>query len=115
VPVVRVAERQAVETMSTAGRGRHRERQVAERLRSEGWVVLKGTSFGVCDLAAMRAGDTPLLVEVKANQGSPYMNFRGEEREVLALEARRAGARAVLAWWPPRRPLRLIPSSEWPS
>jgi Holliday junction resolvase len=88
---------------------------VAEHLRSEGWVVLKGTSFGVCDLAAMRDGDRPLLVEVKSDVNGPYQNFRGPQREVLVLEAARAGARAVLAYWPPRKPLRLIPSSEWPS
>ena len=100
--------------MSTAQRGRDRERKVAEHLRSEGWSVLKGTSYGICDLAALRAGDKPLLIEVKANAGSPFMNFRGPDREVLALEAERAGARAVLAHWPPRKPLRLIPSAEWP-
>lgn len=77
--------------------------------------MLKGTSFGVCDLAAMRAGDTPMLIEVKGNHGSPYMNFRGPDREVMALEAERAGARAVLAFWAPRKQLQLIPSSEWPS
>jgi Holliday junction resolvase len=104
---------QHVKNASQAGRAR--ERKVAEHLRREGWVVLKGTSFGVCDLAALRAGDMPMLIEVKANSGSPFMNFRGVDREVMQLEADRAGARAVLAHWPPRRPLRLIPSSEWPS
>lgn len=101
--------------MSTAQRGRKRERMVAEHLRSEGWRVLKGTSYGICDLAALRAGDTPMFIEVKANAGSPYMNFRGTARETLVLEAEGAGARAVLAHWAPRRPLRLIPSSEWPA
>ena len=43
--------------MSTAQTGRARERQVAEHLRSTGHVVLKGTSFGICDLAAFRAGE----------------------------------------------------------
>jgi Holliday junction resolvase len=101
--------------MSTAQRGRQRERQVAEKLRSEGWVVLKGTSYGVCDLAAMRAGDKPMLIEVKATTDGPYKNFSPAEREVMELEADRAGARAVLAWWAPRRQLKLIPSVEWPS
>jgi Holliday junction resolvase len=100
--------------VSTAHTGRARERKVAEHLRRQGWVVVKGTSFGVCDLAAMRKGDVPMLVEVKANAGSPYMNFRSPERCGLALEAELAGALAVLAHWPPRKPLRLIPSSEWP-
>lgn len=95
--------------------GRARERQVAEKLRGDGYVVLKGTTFGVCDLAAFRAGDTPMLIEVKSTAGGPYERFQPAEREVLELEARRAGARAVLAYWPPRKQLRLIPSSEWPS
>jgi Holliday junction resolvase len=102
-------------TKNTAQAGRARERKVAEHLRAQGYVVLKGTSFGVCDLAAMRAGDMPMLIEVKANSGSPFMNFRGTDRELVALEAERAGARAVLAHWPPRKQLRLIPSTEWPT
>lgn len=95
--------------------GRARERQVAEQLRSAGWVVLKGTTFGVCDLAAFRRGDMPMLIEVKSTSGGPYERFSPTDREVLALEAERGGARAVLAYWPPRKQLRLIPSSEWPT
>jgi Holliday junction resolvase len=97
-----------------AQRGRSRERKTAERLRDEGWVVLKGTSFGICDLAAMRDGDTPMLVEVKSTV-RPYHTFSPGERETLLLEAARAGARAVLAHWPPRGQLRFIPSTEWPT
>lgn len=97
-----------------AQRGRQRERQVAERLYSEGWVVLKGTSYGICDLTAMRDGDTPMLIEVKST-ARPYHTFSPAERETLRLEAARAGARAVLAHWPPRGQLRLIPSTEWPA
>ena len=100
---------------NNAQAGRARERKVAEHLRAQGYVVLKGTSFGTCDLAAMRAGDTPMLIEVKANAGSPFMNFRGADREIMILEAERAGARAVLAHWEPRGQLRLIPSTDWPS
>lgn len=95
--------------------GRARERQVMGHLAGEGWVCMKGTTYGVCDLVALRAGDTPMLVEVKSTSGGPYERFLPSQREVLALEARRAGARAVLAWWPPRKQLRLIPSEFWPS
>lgn len=95
--------------------GRSRERQVAERLRSEGWCVIRGTTYGVADLAALRAGETPMIVEVKSTAVSPYEHFGPAARETLALEAARAGARAVLAWWAPRKPLVLIPSSEWPT
>lgn len=100
--------------MSYAQRGRQRERQVAEKLRADGWVVLKGTSFGVCDLAAMRADDPPMLIEVKSTS-RPYERFQPAERAVMVQEAARAGATAVLAWWPPRRPMKLIPASEWPA
>jgi hypothetical protein len=56
-----------------------------------------------------------MLVEVKSDHRSPYENFRSLQRETLVCEAARAGARAVLAHWPPRGQLRLIPSSEWPT
>jgi hypothetical protein len=32
-------------------------------LRERGWTVPKATTFGTCDLAGMRDGDTPTLVE----------------------------------------------------
>ena len=94
--------------------GRQRERDVANHLRAEDWVVTKGTSYGVADLAAMRAGSVPMLIEVKSTVGGPYAEFGPEKRKSMVAEARRAGARAVLAWWPSRGPLRLIPSEEWP-
>jgi Holliday junction resolvase len=101
--------------MSTATRGRSRERQVAEHLRQEGYVVAKTTSYGTFDLVALRCGDTPQLIEVKSTARGPYADFGPLDREQLAGEADRAGARAVLAWWAPRKQLRLIPSTEWPT
>ncbi len=95
--------------------GRQRERQVADCLRADGWVVVKGTSFGTADLVALRAASTPMLVEVKSTTGGPYEHFRPADRRALALEAGRAGADAVLAWWPPRGKLRLIYSESWPA
>ena len=97
-----------------AQRGRQRERQVADHLRSEDWVVLKGTSFGICDLGAFKDGHRPMLVEVKSTR-NPYEHFRPPERASMIAEAARAGADAVLAWWPPRGKLRFIPSTEWPT
>jgi len=94
--------------------GRARERQVANRLRSDDWVCVKGTTFGVCDLVALRAGSTPRLIEVKSTAGGPYERFGPVERASLMAEARRAGAEAWLAWYPPRGQLRWIPSWEWP-
>jgi Holliday junction resolvase len=95
--------------------GRQRERQVAEKLREDGYVVLKGTTYGSCDLAAFKRGHVPMLIEVKSTADGPYKNFGPSERLALFADAHQAGARAVLAWWPPRRQMKLIPSSEWPS
>jgi Holliday junction resolvase len=94
--------------------GRQRERQVADKLRSEDWVVVKGTTYGTADLVALRVGSTPMLIEVKSTAGGPYKTFGPVDRASLLAEATRAGARAVLAWWPPRGQMRLIFSEEWP-
>ncbi len=94
--------------------GRARERQVANRLRSADWVVVKGTTYGVADLVALRAGQVPMMIEVKSTAGGPYERFPPSSRASMLAEAERAGAKAVLAWWPPRGELRFIPSSEWP-
>jgi Holliday junction resolvase len=98
-----------------AQRGRSRERAVADHMRERDWIVLKGTSFGVCDLAALKAGQRPRLIEVKSDVDGPYANFRKAQRAALVAVARLAGADALLAWWPPRGTLRFIPSTEWPT
>lgn len=95
--------------------GRARERQVADRLRDDDWVVLKGTTYGTCDLVALRSGSRPMLLEVKSTAQGAYEHFGPADRASLIAEAERAGADAVLAWWPPRGKLRLLHSSEWPS
>lgn len=95
--------------------GRARERQVAQRLRAKGWVVLKGTTYGVADLAALKLGEIPMLIEVKSTAGGPYERFQPADRDELSAAAFAAGASAVLAYWPPRGTLRLIPESEWPT
>lgn len=93
--------------MSAKSRGSARERQVMMLLRNDGWVVLRAAgSFGNADLVALRAGSDPMLVQVKASARSPFEHFRPEERYALYSEAKRAGARAMLAWWPTRSPLR---------
>lgn len=94
--------------------GRARERQVADKLRGDDWIVVKGTTYGTCDLVALRDGSRPRLIEVKSTIGGPYHSFSPADRANLAAEAVRAGADAYLAWWPPHGKLRLIHSSEWP-
>lgn len=93
--------------------GRARERAVAEHERALGWVVLKGTSFGVCDLIALKAGERPRLIEVKGVR-RPYDEFEPEARAKLSAAAEQAGADAFLAHWPAGGQLRMIPESEWP-
>jgi Holliday junction resolvase len=97
-----------------AQRGRSRERAVADHLRERDWICLKGPSFGVCDLAALKDGERPWLIEVKSTAGGPYERFGPSERRNLATMAAMAGAKAVLAWWPPKGKLRFIESAEWP-
>ena len=95
--------------------GIRRERQVRGWLEDRDyWVARAAGSFGDADLVALKVGERPLLVEVKATAGGPYEHFGPKDRADLRFAARLAGARAVLAWWPPRGVLRLIDEDEWP-
>jgi Holliday junction resolvase-like predicted endonuclease len=100
-------------------RGRSRELAVAEHYRRHGYVAYR-LAWGHADIIAMRliAGTEVAvfeLVQVKATAGGPYERFGPADRRALLAEAQAVGAHAVLAWWPLRKQLRLIPSSEWPS
>lgn len=98
----------------TKAAGDNRERQVKKKLEAEGWVVRKARmSFGNADLLAYREG-VRWLVQVKANKGSPWMNFRKEERAGLLEDAEIAGGKAFLAHWPPHGELKWYESKEWP-
>jgi Holliday junction resolvase len=94
--------------------GRARERQVADKLRAQGWIVVKGTTYGTADLVALKDGEKPRLIEVKSTVGGPFHSFGPSDRLKLALAAHMAGADAVLAWWPPRGKMALIFEKEWP-
>lgn len=94
--------------------GRQRELAVRDVLRKEGWFVGR-LHLSVADLVALKACESRRLIEVKGNSGSPYMNFRAEDRSALLAAADMAGAEAWLAHWPARGLLRWIPSSEWPT
>lgn len=102
--------------MSAASRGHDRERKVRETLEAIGWWVSRAAgSLGDADLVALKQGELPMLIEVKANvSGGPFMNFRRPEREALIAAAVRAGAIPWLAYWPSRKPLRWISVAEWP-
>lgn len=103
--------------------GSKRERQVAELLRAEGWVVFHNkASRGVCDLVAIRGnlaaptlGSETQLIEVKGTTRSPWVAWGPGERDALRETANLAGATPMLAWWPPHGELAMIGAAEWPS
>ena len=92
------------------------EHKVMRTLAAEGWVVMRApASIGVADVLALKCGERPRMVQVKANKdGGPYMNFRPTERAELRAVAERAGAVAELCWWPPRGECRWYDESIWP-
>jgi Holliday junction resolvase len=101
--------------MTTASFGHGRERAIKKLLEDQGWWVMRApASLGYADLVALKAGETPRLIEVKGNIGSPYKSFLPTDRMSLSLVAHLAGARAQLAHWPKRGELRWIEESEWP-
>jgi Holliday junction resolvase len=108
--------------------GSKRERQVAELLRAEGWVVFHNkASRGVCDLVGMRGptayvaegamtfGRSKLMVEVKGTTRSPWVAWGPQERAGLVEAANQAGAVPLLAWWPPHGELQWFGAAEWPA
>lgn len=98
------------------GRGTQRELAVKHWLRDDGWWTVRcSNSLGDADVLALKAGETPRMIEVKSNKtGGPWMNFRKADRDEMVAAATMAGARAELCYWPPRAQPRFIPSEEWP-
>lgn len=95
--------------------GHDRERQLRKLLEADGWFVIRAPgSLGVADLCALKAGETPRLIESKATKAGPYSGFVPADRQALLDAAEKAGARAELAWWPSRGSLVWIGSEAWP-
>jgi Holliday junction resolvase len=94
-------------------RGRERELKVVRHYRVLGFVAYR-LNEGSADVAALKAGHLPKLIQVKSTL-RPYDHFRRADRDALLHDALSAGAEPVLAWWPKGGPLRLIPACEWPS
>jgi Holliday junction resolvase len=96
-------------------RGAKRERDLLVKLRAEGWYAERTAgSHGEADLIALKAGTVPLLIQVKSGK-SKYGSFNSQARQALKLAARKAGAFAVLVWWPyDRKGLRWIEETDWP-
>ena len=101
--------------MNAKAKGSAKERQSKALYQADGWEVTKaGGSLGAADLVCLKAGERPLLVQVKCGRGA-YDHFGPRERGELLEVAKRAGAVPVLAWWKPRaREHRLIESYDWP-
>lgn len=96
--------------------GHARERQVRERLQEDGWVVVRAAgSLGVADLVALKAGMTPMVIEVKSTAAGPYKHFGPVDRAMLISAALQAGAEAWLCWWPPRGEPRWLGTFDWPA
>lgn len=96
-------------------RGHDRERQVRRQLEADGWFVCRAAgSLGDVDLVALKAGQTPRLIEVKSTAGGPYERFSPADRAALRQAALLAGADAWLVWWPSRGKPEWIPRSAWP-
>lgn len=102
--------------MSTASKGHGRERQIKKLLEEQGWIVFRApASLGVCDLIALKAGERPRMIEVKANElGGPWSNFRWRDRADLLEAAMVAGAEAWLCHVVSRREPVWIHQSQWP-
>lgn len=97
-------------------KGTKRELQVRDVLEKDGYLVMKaGGSLGDADLIALKRGERPRLVQVKANKdGGPWSKFGPAARAKLAEVAKAAGAVAELAWWPPYGELHWYDQVLWP-
>lgn len=96
-------------------RGIQRERDLKNRLLDDGYFAIRApASLGVADVVALKAGEEPMMIEVKSTTAGPYAGFGPSDREALSEMAATAGARAFLVWWPKRKEPRWIPEDEWP-
>lgn len=95
--------------------GTQRERAVRDLLTERGWLAFRApASLGVADVVALKAGYIARLIEVKSSAQGPYEHFGPADREALRQAAEVAGAEAILAWWPARKPLVWLAADAWP-
>lgn len=102
---------------NTSRKGNGAELKTAKLLQESGWLVASRRHIGgAADLLAIRPGDKPRLIEVKACKTLYSGNFRREDRAALIAEAERYGAVAECCWWPPRaREPKWLGVGDWPS
>jgi Holliday junction resolvase len=111
------------------GAGNARELKVMAVLAEEGWLCASRRHIGGAgDVLAIRyalnvssdgisatvIGVEAMLLEVKSTAGGPWERFGPDDRRDLIETAERHGAEPWLYWWPPRRELQRIHSSEFP-
>jgi Holliday junction resolvase len=113
-----------------------RELKLVRLVRSQGWIAWTVKNDGECrdddeqivahghgkygqgpvDVIAIPPGGRVRLVQVKSTKAGPYERFGPRSRASLKEEARRAGADAWLAYWPPKRREPLwICATTWPT
>jgi Holliday junction resolvase len=98
-----------------SARGIDRERKLRAQLDRDGWVTMRAAgSLGVCDIIAMKAGQTPRFIEVKSTSGGPYERFGPVKRHALVVAAQQAGADPWLVWWPKNGAPQWIATTVWP-
>lgn len=96
-------------------RGIQRERDLVNQLKEDGWFAMRApASLGVADVVALKAGERPMMCEVKSTTAGPYAGFGPADREALSEMAAAADADPFLVWWPKRSKPKWIPESEWP-
>lgn len=102
--------------MNAARKGNGRELRTASILESEGWTVgSRRHVAGPGDLLAVKDGERPRLIEVKATAGGPYEHFGPRDRNGMRAYAAERGLVAELAWWAPRAAThRIFDEAEWP-
>jgi len=100
--------------MTVYRRGAEKERRLMARLESAGWICYRAAgSHGNADLVALRRSFAPMLIQVKGTTAGPFAGFGPEERHDLMVEARIAGAVAVLAHWAPSKPIAWYCGPAW--
>ncbi len=102
--------------MTAYARGAKRERDLVALLRADGYSANRTPgSHGVADVIALRVGYIPRLLQLKTDRAGPFAHFGPAARRELLDEARRAGARPELVWWPPdRKGPRYLHEKDWP-
>jgi len=79
--------------VNNRARGDYLERQTLAALRAHGWYVQRSAgSHGLADVVALRAGNSPLLVQCKLDA-----RMSPADRVALVEAARAAGARPIMA------------------